>query len=100
MSNTTIKILYKSLLRVNWIHPQILSTVGRPDSATADADSVSETTVLMNEELGERVAKKSLEKLVELIKLEGRTSKLDEHYFLHSPPSRAALQQKEEEILI
>ena len=34
----------------NALDGQILSTVGRPD---ADADSVSETTVLMNEELGE-----------------------------------------------
>ena len=35
----------------NSLDGQILSTVGRPDAA--DADSVSDTTVLMNEELGE-----------------------------------------------
>ena len=36
----------------NSLDGQILSTVGRPD-AGGDADSVSDTTVLMNEELGE-----------------------------------------------
>ena len=36
----------------NSLDGQLLSAVGRPD-ATADADSVSDTTVLMNEELGE-----------------------------------------------
>ena len=37
----------------NSLDGQILSTVGRPDAGGGDADSVSDTTVLMNEELGE-----------------------------------------------
>ena len=46
----------------NSLDGQILSTVGRPDAGGGDADSVSDTTVLMNEELGEH-AKKVWKKL-------------------------------------